>query len=177
MIPDNYIVIGKITNTVGLKGLLKVSLLTDFPERFKQVTDIYLFDENPESGLFQYSIEFVEIHSDFIKLKFKGIDNIKDAEKLKNNLILIDEHKRVKLENGLYYFYELIGCSALSEGKRFGTVIAIENYGGGDLFKVFEESTGKEILIPYVESFVESINIKEKIIIFSLIEGFLSDKI
>jgi len=177
LIPDNYIIIGKITNTVGLKGLLKVSLLTDFPERFEQLSDLYLFDENQKSGLSMYSVEYVENRSDFIRLKLKGIDTINDAEKLRNHLILIDEDKRMKLDDGIYYFYELIGCSAFSEGKKFGTVTAIENYGGGDLFKVFENSTGKEILIPYVESFIESINVEDKIINFRLIEGFLSDEI
>lgn len=177
MIPDNYIVIGKIRSTVGLKGLLKASLLTDFPDRFKQLSEVYLFDESSNGDLYPYFIEYVETHDDFVKIKFKDVDSINDAEKLKNLLVLINEEKRFELEEGSYYFYELIGCLAFSEGKRFGTIVAIENYGGGDLFKIVEDTTGKDILIPYVESFVESVNVADKKINFSLIEGFLSDKI
>jgi len=177
LIPDNYIVIGKIRSTVGLKGLLKASLLTDFPDRFKQLSEVQLFDESRKGDLCRYFIEFVEIYGDFVKIKFKGVDSITDAEKLKNLLILVDEVKRFELEEGNYYFYELIGCSACSEGVRFGSVVAVENYGGGDVFKVVEDGTGKEILIPFVENFIESVNVDEKIINFSLIEGFLSDKI
>lgn len=177
MIPDNYIVIGKIRSTVGLKGMLNASLLTDFPERFKQLSEVYLFDERRSGKVCQYFIENAEIHSDFVKIKLKDVNTIDDAEKLKNHFILINEDERLSLDEGSYYFYDLIGCLAFSGGAKFGTVVAIENYGGGDLFKVLEDATGKEILIPYVESFVESINVEDKIINFNLIEGFLSDKI
>ncbi len=177
MIPDNYIVIAKIRSTVGLKGLLKASLLTDFPERFKQLSEVYLFNESSKGDLCPYFIEYVETYEDFVKIKFKDVETIDDAEKLKNLLVLINEAKRFELKEGSYYFYELIGCSAFSEGTKFGTVVAVENYGGGNLFKIVEDATEKDILIPYVDSFIESVNVAEKKINFSLIEGFLSDKI
>jgi 16S rRNA processing protein RimM len=178
---EQFIFIGKITKTIGLKGAVKVILLTDFPERFLKLKEVQLFDERKNELLINentkdnsFGIYDVQLYNSFVRISIKGFESIEKATSLLNTLICIDEKKRVKLPKGQYYYYEMIECEVFESEKLLGKVTKIDNFGCSDI--LFINSTkGSEIMIPLLKEFVTKIDVKNKKIDVKLIEGLIED--
>ncbi len=175
---NNFIAIGRIVKPIGIKGNLKIIPLTDFPERFKELKKISLYNEkeskfflNRFEDSFEFSISECRIYNGYLNIRFIGYDNIDDSKKLIGAIVMIDEKHRMKLNEGSFYFYELVGMVIFNNEVSIGTVDSIVNYGSGDLFNI--KHNGKELLIPFQKEFVKNIDIKNKRIDVDLIEGFL----
>lgn len=175
---NNFIAIGKITKTIGIKGNLKIISLTDFPDRFLKLKKIFLFNEvtkqfllNESDGNYGFEISECKVFDTYINIKFEGYNSIEKSGELKNSILMIDEKKRLKLEDGSFYFYELIGSEIFDKGVLIGMIVSIVNYGSGDLFSVIKDD--KEILIPFRKEFVKNIDVIKKRIDVELIDGFL----
>jgi 16S rRNA processing protein RimM len=175
---EEFITIGKITKSIGVRGNVKVIPITDFPEKFTERKKIFLFDENGNkffknkvTNSFEFFIEEADVHNENVSLKFKHVNDKDSSDELKDLLILIRENERVELPEGQYYFYDLIGFEFFDKEKLIGTVSDFENYGSDDLFVI--ESNDKIIYIPFRAEFIKTIDINKKIIIADLIEGFI----
>lgn len=176
--PDKFISIGKIVRPIGIKGNLKVIYLTDFPERFKDLKSVFLFDERKNSfysrsGMdgYEFIISSQKSFGKYLNLKLEGYDNINEVSGLINLIIMIDEKDRVKIDKGSFYYYELTGSEFYDKGRFLGKVKSVVNYGSGDLFNV--EINGKEVLIPFLKEFIVNVDTDKKRIDADLIEGFL----
>jgi 16S rRNA processing protein RimM len=170
--------IGKITKPIGIKGLVKVISLSDFPERFFECEKVYLYDEKKGSFIFNvpdnsYDFEMRECNAgnSFFRIGFKHYEKIEDVAPLVGSLLMIDEKDRVELPEGQYYYYELIGADLYDGDAYVGKIESIVDYGSGDLFKVIND--GMEILIPYRSEFVKEIDLASNKVVVELIEGFL----
>lgn len=175
---NNFIAIGKIVRTIGIKGNLKIIPMTDFPDRFYSIKKLYLFDEKKKNfvvnsifGNNEFFITDCRVFDKYINLKLDNFDNIESSAGLVNLIVMIDEKDRVKLQDGSYYYYELIDSGVFDNGRLIGNVISVLNYGNDDLFNV--NYKGKEILIPFNKEFVRKIDLKKKRIDVELIDGFL----
>ena len=81
--------------------------------------------------------------------RFEGIDDRSAAEALRGSLVEVDRSALPPLEEGEYYHADLIGLPCVDrDGQAVGTVLAIENYGAGDLLEI-ELEDGKRSLIPF----------------------------
>ncbi|HMQ67393.1 MAG TPA: ribosome maturation factor RimM [Ignavibacteria bacterium] len=174
----NFITIGTIVKTIGIKGNLKIIPHTDFPDRFYKLKKLFLYNEKEEkffvnkfNGDKGFILSECKVLDRYINIKFEGYNDINDSQELVNLNTVIDEKDRIKLDEGKYYFYELIGSDIYDRGELIGKLISVVNYGSGDLFNV-KSGTG-EILIPYNNEFVKKIDIENKRIDVELIEGFL----
>lgn len=181
LLEEKFITIGKITKPVGLKGYVKVLSLTDFPDRFKSLKSIKLFNEkenkiliNKFSGSEDFYIKDVVIERDYVKMLFDKFDEINAAGNLAGCLLILEESKRKKLEKDRYYYYELIGLDVINNEKNIGKIVSVENYGGQDLFKIKMTDTNKDVLIPYVNEFIIKIDIEKKYIEIEVIDGMLN---
>ncbi len=178
--PDikKFIAIGKIVKTIGIKGNLKVIALTDFPARFEGLKKVCLYDEDAErfiangpDGKYEFEISDCKVFDKYINVKFDGFDTIEESGDLVNKIVMINENKRIKFEEGNYYFYEIVGSEIFDKGNLIGKIVSVVNYGNDDLFSV--TYNGKQILIPLRKEFVKNIDIDNKRIDVDLIEGFL----
>lgn len=174
---QNCLSIGKIVKPIGLKGIVKVISLSDFPERFLKCGIVYLFDERAASflksrngGSLNFEIKECSHGNGFLRIGFKGYDRIEDVTELIGSIIMIDEKERVELEEGQFYFYDLIGLEVYDKGSFIGKIDSVVDYGSGDLFRILND--GKEILIPFMKEFVKEIDLSGKRINVELIEGF-----
>jgi len=174
---NNVIFIGQISKHFGIQGKFKVYPLTDFPDRFLNLENIYLFNEKSDEFVlnkitkdYNFPIEWVDVINNDIKLKFKDFDTIDEINELMKLYICIDENDRVKLKKGDYYYYELIGCDVLDNEINIGKLASVMNLGSADLLNVKDGK--QEILIPFVSEFVKKIDIKKRIIYTELIDGF-----
>ena len=174
----DLISIGKIVKTIGIKGNLKIIPLTDFPDRFYKTKNIYLFNEknssfylNKNYGGYDFAFSECKVFEKYINVKIFSFDTIEKSRELINLLVMVNEEERVKLEDGLFYYYDLIDSEIYDNDELIGKLVSVLNYGSGDLFNI--KYKDREILIPYNKEFVKKINMKNRRIDVKLIEGFL----
>lgn len=174
----NYLQVGKIINTHGVRGEVKVIPLTDDPERFKKLKDVYIVSkDNTEDSLVENSnvltICGVKISSNKIILKFKDIEKIEEAEKLKAHFIVIHRKDAVSLPEDRFFICDLEGCDVFDEADvYYGSIDRVIQTGSNDVYCVVDKNK-KEILIPALKSVVKSVDIKRKKIIVKIPEGLL----
>jgi len=173
LIPEkDYLRIARITGSHGLHGEVKVYVITDIPERFAEGKILYFgFDKASR----EYRVEgFRPMKGRILLLKLEGIDSRNDSDMLRGMDIFIQESDaesgRDLLDKASFFYYDLIGCTVYLKGKEFGTVIDIMEAGAGDIL-VIEDSKSGRVMVPFVDSMVDTARIKEKIIDINPVEG------
>lgn len=168
-----YLDIGKVINTHGVRGEVKVIPLTDDPLRYNLLKEV-LIEEHDK--LKNYSIQSVRYHKGFILLKLVNIDNMDDAEKLRNKVLKIHRKDAVQLPEGSYFICDLIGIKVFGINQmELGTIKEILKTGSNDVYVV---SYGeKEILIPALKTVVKSIDLESGKMVVDLPKGIIEDEI
>lgn len=167
---QEFLEIGQIVNTFGIKGMVKVKPFTDDITRFDDLEKIYVETNKVKK---QYEIEEVKYHKDMVLIKFKGIDKVEDAELLRNSYLKVDRNDEPDLEEGTYYIVDLIGLDVYSdEGDLLGKVEDIFNNGSCDIYVVKDE-LGKQLLLPAISDVVKEINLEQKKIIIHILKGLI----
>jgi 16S rRNA processing protein RimM len=168
---DDLIIIARAVRTRGLKGELVADVLTDFPERFQDVSELTGVGSGGERK--QLELESYWFQNDRMVLKFKGYDTIEAAKALVGYEFGLPEAERVQLSRDEFYDWELEGCSVENgPGSIIGKVSEVLRTGGVELL-VVEVGAGREILIPMAQSIVVEIDISRKKILIDPPEGLL----
>lgn len=163
-------VIGKVMNTHGVKGELKVKQLTDFADRFDIGKTIYYEKDN---AFIPVVIQQSRPHKQALLLVLEGFETLDDVAFLKNEMLYIAKEQQAALEENAYYFHEIIGCTVTTNGgDNLGEIDHILTPGANDVWVVLTPE-GKEIYIPYIKQVVQSIDIEKKEIIIEVMEGLL----
>ena len=160
---NDYLEIGQIVNTHGLKGYIKVVPFTDDINRFEELKKIYIKYNNE---LIKFEIEKVKYLKKLVTLKLYGINHINEAEKYKNCYIFIKREDAKKLDDDTYFIADLIGLEVYDESNNLiGKLNDIYNTGSNDIY-VVKSDDGKQILFPALKNVIKQIDIKnEKIIV------------
>ena len=167
---QKFLEIGQIVNVFGVKGMVKIMPYTDDIKRFDRLKSVYI-KNNKESK--EYEIEEVKYHKNMVLMKLKGIDNIDDANLLRQSYLLVDRDKEEPLEEGVYYIVDLIGLEVYTDdGKLLGIVDDIFNTGSNDIYSVKDEN-GKEILLPGIDEVIKKVDLEGGKIIVHLIPGLI----
>ena len=162
--------IGKIITTWGNKGEVKVTLLTDFPDRFQNLKRFYLVRRGQKPVV--SDIENAWFHKGFIILKFKDYDSISQAEELKGFFIAIPKEERMKLKKDEYYIDEVMGLEVENEeGKRLGKIIDVVRNPGNDVYVVKND---KELWIPAIKEVIKKIDLENEKMVIHMVEGLES---
>lgn len=171
---EGYLDIGKIINTHGVKGEVKVIPFTDDPERYRKLEQVYL--DRP-SGLETYHIFGVKFFKNTVIIKFKEINDMETAEALKETVIKIERKDAVKLPKNSYFVCDILGCEVIDEnGRSLGILKDVLQTGANDVYVVRNENN-REILIPAIKSVVERISLEDKKINVTLPKGLLDDEV
>jgi len=167
---ENYLRVGVITTTHGLRGEVKVFPTTDDPKRFNDLKELYL-DTGKE--LITLEIEGVKFFKQLTILKFKGIDNINDIEKYRGKDLLIKRENAVKLEKDEYFIFDLIDSEVFTdEGVKLGVLVEILTSAANDVYIVKTEDN-KEILLPSIKECILDIDVDNKKITVHIMNGLL----
>ncbi len=165
---NEFLEIGQIVNTYGIKGYLKVVPFTDNRERFEDLDKIFI---EVKKDLQEFNIEDVKYSKNVVLLKLKGIDDINIAQNYKNYYIKINRKNAVKLPEDTYFIIDLIGIQVFTDdGNLLGNIIDVFKTGANDVYVVKDE-LGKQLLIPAIGDVIKQVNIQEKKMIVHLIEG------
>ena len=161
--------IGKIVNTQGIKGEVRVMSNSDFKDiRFKAGNSLTL---RLRSGDIKLKIESSRPHKTFQLVKFFGLDNINDVIGYKNVDIYDVEFTDEQLEDDEYLNKDLVDCEVINnDGISRGHVVEVVENPAHNMLKIKGE---KNFLIPFNEHFIIDVNIIDKKIIFDEIDGLI----
>lgn len=167
---DEYLEIGQIVNTNGLKGVLKIKPLTDDITRFEDLETVYI---EKAKELVEFKIQEVKYSKNMVLLKLEGIDDIDEAEKYKNFYLKINREDAVELEDDSYFIVDIIGCEVYTDtDELLGKVTDVFPTGSNDVYTV-KNSEGNEILLPAIADVIKDVDIENKKIIIHLMEGLI----
>ena len=168
---DDLIIVARAVRTRGLKGELLADVLTDFPERFDEVSQLTGVSTSGERKNFELENHWFQ--NDRMVLKFAGYDSIESATSLVGYEFGLPLTERVELAKDEFYDWELEGCLVESAlGLLIGKVREVMRTGGVELLVVENEERG-EIFVPMVASIVTEIDISGKKILIDPPEGLL----
>ena len=164
--------IGKIINTHGIRGEVKVMPLTDDARRYDRLEWVYIDKVAPDTKLF---IEKLRYHKNNVIIKFKKVNTMNEAEKLKNKSLFINRELAVELPEDTYFICDLIGSEVLTvEGQNLGKICDIISTGSNDVY-IIKNDSNKEILIPAIKDVVKKVDIENSLIIVKLLEGLIDN--
>ncbi|GKX66287.1 ribosome maturation factor RimM [Inconstantimicrobium mannanitabidum] len=151
-----FLNIGKVVNTHGVKGEVKVIPLTEDMRRFDELEEVLIGDET-------YAIDGCKYQKDRVILKIRGIDSIDDTAKIRNKYITIPRDQAIVLPEDTYFISDLIGCKVEdTDGFQYGKVYDVIQTGSNDVYWV---KGNKEILVPVLKEIVLDINIDSELIV------------
>lgn len=162
--------VGQIVNTFGIKGFVKVYPYVNDVTRFNNLKYVYAKSKKEEKKL---EIEEVKYQKNMVLLKFKGVETVEEAEKLRNNYLEIDRSDAIPLEEGEFFIADLIGLKVfLDTGEELGILEDIYNTGSKDIY-VVKDKLGKSYLLPYIDEVIKNIDLDNSKIIVHIIEGLI----
>ncbi|MFS0561230.1 ribosome maturation factor RimM [Terribacillus sp. 179-K 1B1 HS] len=164
--------VGKVVNTHGVAGEVRVVRITDFDERFEPGEELYWFqDENSKPQ--KLIVKTHRKHKTFDLLTFQGYASINQVEELKGGILKVREDQLEDLEENEFYYHEIIGCTVETvDGEMLGKVKEILSPGANDVWVVQREKQ-KDLLVPYIEPVVKQIDVDSKRIVIEPMEGLL----
>lgn len=157
--PPNHVNVGRIVGSHGVKGGMKIELLTDFPQRFSPGNFLFIGQE-------KFEIKKVTWHKTQARVILKGIDRIERVEELKWVYVTVPESDLPELDDDEFMADDLVGCEVISEkGESYGHVTDVLRYPAQDILVV------GEIMIPAVAEFIQDIDLDKNQIVAKLIPG------
>lgn len=167
-----YIKIGKIINTHGIKGELKIQSCSDFDEeRYQKENTVYLF---AEGKYLPFKVASFRVHKGFPLVSFLGAQNINDVEQYKGCDIFMDAKDRRPLKDGEYYRDQLVDLTAVDEeGNVIGIVTGVEETCPHQTRIRITRENAADALVPYIPLFIKRVDLSERKIMIHKEEGLL----
>lgn len=170
-----FLNVGKIVNTHGIRGEVRVISQTDFPEeRYRKGQRLTLFREN--KAPLELTVAGHRKHKNFDLLTFEGYPTINDVEPLRDGILKVSKDELSELTENEYYYHEIIGLTVIDEQAReLGKIKEILSPGANDVW-VVQRKGKKDALIPYIESVVKQIDLDKGEVHIEIPEGLLDDE-
>jgi 16S rRNA processing protein RimM len=160
--------IARIMRAHGIRGEVAADLLTDFPERFDDVSEVTLRRGAEERSA---EIEAHRFHKGRVLLKLAGVESMSEAEQLRGFEVVVPEEELYALPEDYYYDFDLVGCSVVTvAGEPVGTVESVLRTGASELLTV-RRPDGQEALIPFVEEICPEVDVEARRIVVDPPEG------
>lgn len=170
---ENLLEIGKIVNTHGLRGEVKVVPWTDTPDDFEAVSNVFIKIKREYKPL---TVQSVRYQKNNLIVKFKEFDNINDVEGFKGMTLYCHRDELGELPEGVYYIVDLIGLDVVTEdGNHVGVIADVFNTGANDIYDVKREDK-KNLLLPVIDEVVKEIDMEKRQVTVNIMEG-LDDEI
>lgn len=172
---NSFMKLGKILRPHGIRGELRLQVMTAYPERIPYLETIYLAPERRPHQRKAYTLVKARFHRDLVLLTLEGIESRTDADTLRGQVVSVPFDEGAPLEAGEFYVYQMIGMDVYTlAGEWLGQIERIFETGANDVFIVKGGSRG-EVLIPDIEDVVKSISLENKRVDIDPIPGLLDD--
>ncbi|HJA22231.1 ribosome maturation factor RimM [Limosilactobacillus panis] len=161
--------VGKIVNTHGIRGEVRVIPTTDFiDQRFAPQQKLYLQTTGEPLEL---TVEKARQHKGFVLVKFVGYDNINDVERFRDHELQVSGDDQQPLEDGQYYYHQIIGLTVkTADGQELGTIKEILSPGANDVW-VVQRPGKQDLLLPVIDDVVKQVDLDNGQVLVELMEG------
>ncbi|HIY33671.1 MAG TPA: ribosome maturation factor RimM [Candidatus Eubacterium faecigallinarum] len=165
-----FLEVGLMNNTHGIRGELKLILWCDDIEYLKQFKTLYLDDKGKES----VDVLAVRPQKNAAIIKLSGIDTIEKAQALKGRVLYCNRDD-AEISEDANYIADLIGCSVIDidSGENYGEVTDVLNYGSCDIYEI--NAAGKRLMIPATADIVKQINTDKEEILIKKMKGLFDE--
>lgn len=158
---QQYIEAGRVTNTHGVAGEVKIEVWLDSPQFLRRFPRVFVVGEEKKliSG---------KVQKNFLIAKLEGVDDVNTAMTLKGKTVTVDRGD-VRLPRGTYFVQDILGASVVDEqGSEIGKLVDVMERPAHNIYVVQGET---EHLIPAVPEFILKTDAEAGIITVRLIEG------
>lgn len=167
---EQYLRVGVITSSHGIRGEVKLFPTTDDVNRFKKLKTAWI-DTGKEKR--PVTLEQVRFFKNMVIVKFKELNSINECEPYKGKDLLVTREHAIELAPDEHFIVDLIGLSVVTdEGQEFGTVKDILQTGANDVY-VITGTDGKEYLFPSIKECILDVNLEEKRVTVHIMDGLL----
>ena len=146
--------IGSFASAHGVRGQVCVRSFTENPKdilRYAPLTD--------ESGARVFVLTFTGSKGDDLIVSVEGISDRNEAERLRGTALYALQSALPATDENEWFINDLVGLTATAEGKPYGRVIGVHNFGAGDILEL-ERTDGKNEMLPFTKAFVGAVNEK-----------------
>lgn len=167
-----YLELGQIVSTHGIKGEVRFNPWCDTPEFVKKFKTVY-YDVNGNSSV---KVLSARPHGNIVILMLEGVDDVDKARALKNTVLYI-KRSDAHLPDGSWFIQELFGCEVFdcNSGEKLGTVCDVSETGANDVWHI-KTPDDREVLIPAVKEIVIDTDVEKGIIKINPIKGLFDDE-
>lgn len=158
--------VGQIVNTHGIRGEIRLNPWTD---DLYDLLELEVFYDKDKTT---FEVEKSKVHKNVVIIKFKGINTMNDAEKLKGKTLYTE---KTPLPEGRYYIKDLIGLQAYEDDVKLGTLTDVFNTGANDIYEIKTED-GKNIYLPVIDGVIGDVDLENKKIFVTIPDGLLDDE-
>jgi 16S rRNA processing protein RimM len=150
-----WVAVALLGKTRGNRGEVTALALSSRPERYQELTGVYLTGQPPDGGMQPFQVESAWFHGGVLIFKFRGVDTISDAERLSGREVRVPAGARIALEPGEYFQSDLVGCEIVDRGtgQPLGRVSGWQDGGGAGLLEI-----DGDWLLPFARSICVEIN-------------------
>lgn len=161
----NDVFIGKIVNTHGIKGELRILSDFEYKEKaFLKGMKIYIGNKKEEEEIATY-----RHHKVFEMITLKGYQNINEVLKYKGLPVYV-KRADLQLSSQEYLDADLIGFQVIADGKNHGIIKQIQKLAKGNkLLQILDQE--KTVLVPFRKEFIEKVDLQERKIVIKTIPG------
>lgn len=168
---DEPILVGRIGAAHGIRGEVRVKAFTDPMDAIGDYGPLSLPDGK------RLTIERMRTQGDMLVVKFREIADRNAAETLTNRDLTILRSALPETEDEeTFYHADLIGLDVVGEdGTRFGTIVAVPDFGAGDLLEIVPPE-GKSFWMPFTKAFVPVVDVPGRRVVITPPEGFFTEE-
>lgn len=168
----NYLELGQIVSTHGIKGEMRFNPWCDKPEFVKKFKTLY-FDKNGEKSI---KVKAARPHGNMVILMLEDIDTVEKAQSLKNTVLYM-KRSDAHLPKGTWFVQELFDCTVIDDnnGKVLGTIVDVSETGANDVWHI-KTPKGNEVLIPAIKQVIVNVDVEKGEILINPIKGLFEDE-
>ncbi len=164
---EEFLQIGAVANTHGIKGDLKIFPMTDDIKRFGKLKEVIMDTGRERLNL---HVKAVRYQKNMVIINFEEFDNINQVEQYKGAKLLVDREHAVPLEEGEFFIADMIGMSVVSdEGEELGELVDVIQTGANDVYVAKKGDT--ELLLPAIKDCIKNIDMENGVITAHIMPG------
>lgn len=163
-----FVIIGKFRKPHGIRGEIRMTVLTDFPDLIEKGMTIYLGEKYQP-----YTINGLRWKGEDLLVSLEEMPDRTAVEIFRNIMVSVKSEDIPEPDEGEYYLHQLIGMEVITdEGENLGKLTEVILTGANDVYLV-SPPQGKEILLPAIEEVILAINLEDQTMTVHIIPGLL----
>lgn len=162
---EQYLEVGKVTNTHGIMGEVRVQPWADSPEFLCRFKTLYV-----DSSHWPIKVERARVHKNMAILKLEGVTDVPSALAMRNAILYIDR-KDADLPEGTFFLADLMGLEArdAQSGQILGKIADVLTLPASNVYVI--KGGEREIMVPAVSQFIAETNVEEGFVRINMMEG------